>query len=152
MTTTQVRRKYTSYRDERLQAKILRLVDMRQWGGMTVHELRQAIPEHEAHHGWISGALSELHRTNRLARLSDKRAGCKIYVTPDFIDSRPCEAQGHTGLSKEEILFFEDLDTFMNYWMRIDTDGARITTDRTKAERNHRLFFTELRKMWEDRP
>lgn len=46
------------------------------------------------HHGNTSGALSNLHKANRIARLSIKRNRCKIYVHPDYIDGRETEEYG----------------------------------------------------------
>lgn len=40
------------------------------------------------HHGTASGALSVLHRDGRIARLSDRRHKCQIYVLPEFILGR----------------------------------------------------------------
>lgn len=150
-TQTGMRRRYSGYRDERLQAMIRRLVDLSGHHGMTVYDLRRAIPDSEAHHGWISGALSELHKANKITRLKEKREGCKVYVELDFIDSRPCEAQGVNGMSREEIEKAHEVHEFMQYWMQIDTEGSKFATDRTKAERNQRLFFTALRNVWEPR-
>lgn len=41
------------------------------------------------HHGTASGALSVLHRDRRLARLSERRGRCQIYVLPENILGRP---------------------------------------------------------------
>lgn len=40
------------------------------------------------HHGTASGALSVLHRDRRLARLSERRGRCQIYVLPENILGR----------------------------------------------------------------
>ena len=59
--------------------------------GIVVVEVREQI---ENHHGYASGALSNLHKSGQLARLSDKRKGCKIYVLPKFVNGRETEKQG----------------------------------------------------------
>ena len=137
------------YKDEVLHNQVLRLVDAAGHTGVTIAELRDALPAH--HHGTLSGVLSLLHRDMRIARLVDKRNGCKIYVEPDFLDGRSAEAQGR-GVSKEEALFGQSLVGFLEYWMQVDTEGARFVTDKTKAERNQKMFFNQLKRMWEDRP
>jgi hypothetical protein len=151
--------KYSNWHspDAPLQRRLLGLVDSRLHTGLTSRESYayfDSRPDHPdfAHHGWISGALSILHKDLKIVRLSEKREGCKIYVTPDFIDSRQVEVQGRGGLSKDVVEFLETMDEFLEYWMQVDNDGARIATDRTKAERNQRLFFKELRARWEERP
>lgn len=41
------------------------------------------------HHGTASGALSVLHRDGQIARLSERRDKCQIYVTRENILGRP---------------------------------------------------------------
>lgn len=40
------------------------------------------------HHGQASAALSVLHREGVIARLTDKRNKCSIYVLPEFVNGR----------------------------------------------------------------
>lgn len=40
------------------------------------------------HHGQASAALSVLHREGIIARLTDKRSKCSIYVLPEFVNDR----------------------------------------------------------------
>jgi len=54
-------------------------------GGATVKEVRDATG---LHHGVASGALSVLHKRGHLARLTEKRGGCRVYVHPDDIMAR----------------------------------------------------------------
>lgn len=149
---TTATREYTSYRDEVLQFDILALVDRAGHRGMTAAEVRAHFDaEKVAHHGMVSGALSILHRDLKVARLSEKREGYKIYVQPDFLDSRKCEPQGHGDrLSKEEIASLIEIRDFMDYWFQVDTNGSRFGTDKTIAERNQRLFFTQAKGMFGD--
>jgi len=44
-----------------------------------------------AHHGTASAALSILHKSGRIARLTERRNGAHIYVTPENIDGRDFE-------------------------------------------------------------
>jgi len=59
--------------------------------GMTWKELQDEIGEH---HGTISGALSNLHKEGRIARLSETRGGSKVYVLPVHVNGRTTEPQG----------------------------------------------------------
>lgn len=151
--------KYSSWRDPdgALQKRLFAIVDGAEHHGVTVRETyprfssNQQHPEY-AHHGWISGALSMLHADLRIVRLSERRDGCKVYVTPDFIDGRRAEAQGRGGPSKEEIVHGQSVLSFLEYWLQVDTEGARFGTDKTKAERNQPLFFRELKAVFEVGP
>ena len=46
------------------------------------------------HHGTVSGALSVLHKTERIARLTDKRGRCRVYVCPEYVNGRETDQQG----------------------------------------------------------
>jgi hypothetical protein len=145
-------RKFKGYRDENLQKQVLRFIDAAGHKGLTVAELRQVIPDDQAHHGWISGALSLLHGDLKIARLTEKREGCKVYVHPDFLDSRQAEAQGRNGPTKDELAFLRSMEGVLEYWLQVDSQGARFGTDLTKAERNKALFIREIKGIWEGRP
>jgi hypothetical protein len=43
------------------------------------------------HHGQASGALTVLHKTGRIVRLTEKRNRCRVYVHPGFVDGRETE-------------------------------------------------------------
>ena len=45
------------------------------------------------HHGTASGALSVLHKVGRIARLTERRNKCAVYVAPSFVHGR--ETQAH---------------------------------------------------------
>lgn len=57
--------------------------------GMTVSELRKALPD--LHHGQVSSALTNLHRAEKIARLSEVRNRAKVYVLSLHVDGRPVE-------------------------------------------------------------
>lgn len=57
--------------------------------GVTVKELREITGWH---HGRASAALSVLHKEGRLARLTDRRDRCAIYVTLDDVRGRETAA------------------------------------------------------------
>jgi hypothetical protein len=58
--------------------------------GITVAELRDTT----LHHGRVSGALSVLHKTGKLARLTEVRGKCKVYCLPQYVNGRPTEPHG----------------------------------------------------------
>lgn len=57
--------------------------------GVTVAELRDYFSDR--HHGSLSSALTNLHRAGRIARLTEVRGRCKVYVLPDCIEGRETE-------------------------------------------------------------
>jgi hypothetical protein len=73
------------------QAQVLALVSMMGTDGITVKELRDYT---QLHHGTASGLLSVLHKTGALARLSEVRDKCKVYVSPEHVEGRETEPQG----------------------------------------------------------
>jgi hypothetical protein len=54
--------------------------------GQTIKDLREAY--RTEHHGTLSGALTALHKAGRIARLTEKRDRCSIYVAPEFVNGR----------------------------------------------------------------
>lgn len=46
------------------------------------------------HHGQASGVLSVLHKDNRIARLTERRNRCFVYVLPEHVNGRDTQAQG----------------------------------------------------------
>ncbi len=46
------------------------------------------------HHGKASGALSNLHVAEKVARLTERRDRCFVYVLPEFVRDRPTQRQG----------------------------------------------------------
>lgn len=49
------------------------------------------------HHGTASGVLSVLHKVGAIARLTERRSRCKVYVLPAWIMGRPTEAHGRSS-------------------------------------------------------
>ena len=58
--------------------------------GITVVDVR----DNTLHHGRVSGALSVLHKVGKLARLTETRDKCKVYVLPEYVNGRPTEPHG----------------------------------------------------------
>lgn len=48
----------------------------------------------DAHHGTASGALSVLHKTGHIARLTERRGRCKVYCLPVYVAGRATEPHG----------------------------------------------------------
>lgn len=59
--------------------------------GLTYKELGEI---HGWHHGQSSGALSVLHKTGHINRLTEKRNRCKVYVLPQHANDRTIEPYG----------------------------------------------------------
>ena len=77
-----------------VQQKVMAFVIARGIEGTTWQEAGDAL---ELHHGTVSGALSVLHKVQRLVRLSETRNGSKVYAHPTYRDGRAVEAQGRSG-------------------------------------------------------
>ena len=46
------------------------------------------------HHGTASGALSVLHKAEKICRLTESRSRCRIYVLPEYVAGRDTEPHG----------------------------------------------------------
>jgi hypothetical protein len=77
----------------RRQRLVLDFVHQRGDHGATWHEVSEHLG---MHHGSASAALSNLHRGNRLARLSVTRRQSRVYVDPVFVNDRDTEPAGIT--------------------------------------------------------
>jgi len=74
----------------RTQALTLALLGEAGINGLTWKELSELTG---LHHGSASGALSVLHKSGKIARLTQVRKRCKVYVLPSKIDGRDVESQ-----------------------------------------------------------
>jgi len=91
------------------QQQVLTLLANAGGHGMTWQELST---ETGWHHGTASGALSVLHKTDRIARLTEKRNKCKVYVLPDEVNERATEPhrgsiQGRASNQQEALMMTE---------------------------------------------
>jgi hypothetical protein len=68
--------------------------------GITVADVRDST----LHHGRVSGALSVLHKVGKLARLTEVRDKCKVYVLPEFVNDRQTEPHGVIHKADKETL------------------------------------------------
>lgn len=51
------------------------------------------------HHGVSSGLLSNLHKAGLLARLTERRNRCAVYVLPEHVDGRETRRYGRTRVA-----------------------------------------------------
>lgn len=77
------------------QATTIRLLHAAGRDGLTWKELD--IATGWQHHGTTTGALSNLHKAGAIARLTDVRSRCKVYVMPNNVDGRDTEPHGSRG-------------------------------------------------------
>jgi hypothetical protein len=73
------------------QQRALEYLSRRGFVGATWRDLAD---EYGWHHGTASGVLSVLHREGVIARLSESRNRCKVYVLPDYLGARTTEQHG----------------------------------------------------------
>lgn len=82
------------------QRDVLVVLGARGYWGVTVSELR----EHTNwHHGKASSALTALHIGGKIARLTEVRNRCKVYVLPQHVGDREVE-QPRRNRSAAEVL------------------------------------------------
>jgi len=81
----------SSGRTKDRQQKTMKLLYHAGVSGLTWKELAYIA---EWHHGTASGALSVLHKDERIARLTEKRMNCRVYVLPEFVIGRETDKQG----------------------------------------------------------
>jgi len=74
-----------------VQSYIMNLLYVRDARGATWREIADLTLWH---HGTVSGALSVLHKTERIARLTEKRGRCRVYVLPEYVNGRDTDQQG----------------------------------------------------------
>ena len=70
---------------------VLDLLGQRGPAGLTWRELAETTG---MHHGQASGVLSNLHMTDRIARLVEQRGRCHVYALPAYVAGRPVEPHG----------------------------------------------------------
>lgn len=85
---------------QKRQLQVLTLLHQRKWSGATWKEVAGVL---RLHHGQASGALSNLHKAGRVARLTHKRRKCAVYVHPDFVDGRPTAPYGRRKPGTEQV-------------------------------------------------
>lgn len=78
------------------------------------------------HHGQASGVLSVLHKVGRIARLTERRDRCAVYVLPEYVNGRETAPHGRQRTASA----YE--------WAAVLPDGTTVgvgpTPSRTSAE------------------
>ena len=69
--------------------------------GVTVAEARTRF--YYLHHGALSGALSCLHKEGQIARLTERRERCYVYVLPEHVAGRETRVQGRAKPKRHEV-------------------------------------------------
>lgn len=107
--------------------------------GLTYRELGEI---HGWHHGQSSGALSVLHKTGRVARLTERRNRCKVYVLPEHVNDRHTEPHGGSmnprdGNPREAHMMTEQQASVLidGHDILVESVARTLTTDRQTAER-----------------
>jgi hypothetical protein len=85
---------------QKRQQEVLNFIARRKWSGATWKEVSSVLG---IHHGQSSGALSNLHKAGRVARLDLKRGKCAVYVHPDFVEGRTVKPYGRVRPGTERV-------------------------------------------------
>jgi len=134
----------TSGRTSQRQAATLE--SLRQAGdiGLTWKELGEI---HDWHHGKASAVLSVLHKTGRIARLTERRNRCKVYVHLDHVNDRHTEPHGGSmntrdGNQPEAHMISEHQASVLidGHDVLVDTVARTITTDGDRREQAERAI------------
>lgn len=94
------------------QIETVDLLNQAAFGGLTWRDLSRATGWH---HGPASGVLSVLHKSGMIARLTQRRDKCAIYILPEFIMGR--ETAAHRPNASRAILedLLDELDHLLTY-------------------------------------
>ena len=79
----------------------------------------------EWHHGQASGALSVLHKESHLARLTETRDRCAVYVLPTMIADRPTAPHGRNARKVSTMDITARLITWARHYGRATPDEQR---------------------------
>jgi hypothetical protein len=78
--------------------QIVRYVENRRSLGATWREVAAVF---RLHHGEASGPLSTAHKDGDLAKLTEKRERCGVYVHPKYVNGRDTVKHGSTARSRQ---------------------------------------------------
>lgn len=108
------------------QETVLKMLDLNAGAGLTVKDLRA---ETGWHHGQASAALSNLHQAGMIARLTEVRDRCKVYVLPSRVEGRDTEPHGARSAGKRKgsqiTLTPAEADALRRMSSRLTNDAAR---------------------------
>jgi hypothetical protein len=86
----------------RRQRQTLDFLAVRQAVGLTVKDLRDVSGWH---HGQASSSLSVLHMAGAVARLTERRDRCQVYVLPEFVNGRETVPHGRRKREDKEAIY-----------------------------------------------
>jgi hypothetical protein len=96
--------------------------------GLTYAELGRKA---DWHHGQSSSVLSTLHKTGRVARLTTRRNGAKVYVLPVYGETAPTEPHGGRKVERDAaIKQVLAARAFIEEWERKAYVGGQATSHR----------------------
>lgn len=110
------------------QSEALASLGARHGDGMTWKELGLA---RGWHHGTASGVLSVLHKEGHVARLTERRDRCLVYVLPQYTQGRETTEQGRQ----------DPIDAALQEWLARDAEGW------SKAGRDPKEFVRAMRTL-----
>jgi hypothetical protein len=87
-------RAVTADRDGTTTARQMRTLSLLRDAGVTGLTWKEMSDITGEHHGQVTGSLSNLHKEGLIARLSESRLRCKVYVLPENVNGRDTESQG----------------------------------------------------------
>lgn len=122
----------------RRQAQVLDLLARQRADGLTWKDVSTAL---DVHHGGASGVLSVLHKVGRIARLTETRGRCKVYVLPEYVGERICEPHGRRGKGAQAARY-EVQAEFTGAWVTIPSTGPLLSPQEADA------FVEQLRTDW----
>lgn len=130
------------------QRRVLALLGAADRTGMTWREVVEAEPSW--HHGQASGALSTLHKTGHIARLTERRNRCSVYVLPEHVDERETAEQGRAA-ADPDVIRYEEFRVVRPDGSTSCDFGDRKRADDVLAHTGGRIQrSTVIRTPWED--
>lgn len=123
------------------QQRVMKSLEAREGKGVTVWEVRQLT---SWHHGQASSVLSVLHKEGRIARLTERRNRCHVYVLPEWVNGREVQPHGRNKPLDREA--FEA--GYRAAWgLSVDTDplNRERDIDSTEIENEYQAWSKEKR-------
>lgn len=125
-----------------LQARVLGYVGLGFTEGRTIEEVRRRFPNE--HHGSLSGALTALHKAGKVARLTEQRGKCSIYVHPKYVEQRETATPSIRGRDRLRTAIESLIEEF---WSEVDwSEGRSNYGDNAAWEAAARRLETVLKE------
>lgn len=94
------------------QLLVLSLLAKRGASGLTWREVSVLT---DWHHGTASGVLSVLHKAERIARLTERRGKCLIYVLPEHVNGRETQKQNAKASARDLIALLAQVEDDLHH-------------------------------------